>query len=376
MSEIRPLRREDLPDVASLIELAFGSGSRIPAPGLASYLERILLDQPWLDPAIPSLVAIDERGNVVGFVGSHVRRFRFDGEPIRLAVSGQLVSDPAVRQRAVGAFLMRQYLDGPQDITVTDSASEGIRRLWTRLGGETVHLGRIGWVRPFRPFRLASELLLRGERPRRVAMSVSGPLDELARGLAKRYLDTEMPEVPAKILTPQEMVEALPSVTGDLRLRPDYDLPFLDWLFRELAAVEGRGSPVGYLIRDRADTVLGWYIYYLRPGRVSRVLQIAAKERDVPRVVDHLFHHARTHGSTAVRGRLEAHLVSALSARNCVLHPSGVRLLAHARDDEILHALDSGRGLLSRMDGDWWIGLRREAFTTIGTQNMDRVEPT
>ena len=144
--------------MASLIELAFRSGSRTPAPGLASYLERILLDQPWADPEIPSLVSLDDRGQVVGFLGSHIRRFRFDGKPIRLAVSGQLVSDPTVRRQAVGAFLMKRYLEGPQDVTLTDTASETVRRMWEGFGGETVHLGRIGWLRPFRPLRFASDV--------------------------------------------------------------------------------------------------------------------------------------------------------------------------------------------------------------------------
>lgn len=363
--EIRTLRRDDLPQVASLIELAFRSGSRTPPPGLASYLERILLDQPWTDPAIPSLVSLDDQGKVVGFLGSHIRRFRFDGKPIRLAVSGQLVSDPTVRRQAVGAFLMQRYLEGPQDVTLTDTASETVRRMWTGFGGETVHLGRIGWVRPFRPVRLASELLLTGNnRLKRAATSLSGPLDGLAMRLARRHLDTRRPEGSAEPLTPQTMVETLPMVARDLRLRPDYDARFLGWLFQELAAVKSRGMPVGFLIRDRTEMVLGWYMYYLRPGRVSHVLQIAASERDVAGVLDHLFHHARTHGSTAVRGRLEPHLVEALSTRNCVLHAGGVRVLAHARDSEILHALESGSALLSRMDGEWWIGLGREAFAS------------
>ena len=359
--------RRGSPQVASLVELAFRSGSRTPPPGLAPYLERLLFRHPWVDPEIPSLVSLDDSGQVVGFLGSHIRRFLFDGKPIRLAVSGQLVSDPLVRRQAVGAFLMKRYLEGPQDVTLTDTASETVRRMWEGFGGETVHLGRIGWVRPFSPFRFASVLLLSG-RPglRRAAASFSGPLDSLVMRLAKRHLDTRRPDVSAEPLRPEAMAEALPTVAGDLRLRPDYDTGFLEWLFRELAAVKSRGMLVGFIIRDRSETVLGWYLYYLQPGGVSQVLQIAAKERDVSAVLDHLFHHARTHGSTALRGRLEPSLVETLSSRSCVLHASGYRVLAHAHDGEILHALDSGNAFLSRMDGDWWTGLGLEAFDSDG----------
>ncbi len=364
MGQIRTLRREDLPQVASLIELAFRSGSRTPAPGLDSYLERILLDQPWADPEIPSLVTLDGGGRVVGFLGSHIRRFRFDGKPIRLAVSGQLVSDPTVRREAVGAFLMKRYLEGPQDFTLTDTASETVRRMWEGLGGETVHLGRIGWLRPFRPWGFASVFLLSRRRTiRRAASALSGPLDRLTTRLARKHLDTQIPDLSAEPLTPDALAKALPKVTSDLRLRPDYDVRFLEWLFRELAAVTSRGTLVGSLIRDRAENLLGWYLYFLQPGGISQVLQIVAGERDVSRVVDHLFHHARTHGAVALQGRLEPSLVEVLSTRSSILHASGYRVLAHARDAEILHALDSGRALLSRMDGDWWTGLQLESFS-------------
>jgi hypothetical protein len=41
-----------------------------------------------------------------------VRRLRFDGRPITLACSGQLVTEPSLRHLAPGAFLLRRYF-GP-----------------------------------------------------------------------------------------------------------------------------------------------------------------------------------------------------------------------------------------------------------------------
>jgi hypothetical protein len=365
VNQIRSLRREDLPQVASLIELAFRSGSRTPALGLTAYLERILLDHPWTDPDIPSLVSVDGDERVVGCLGSHIRRFRFDGRPIRVAVSGQLVSDPTVRREAVGAFLMKRYLEGPQDVTLTDTASETVRRMWQGFGGETVHLGRVGWLRPFRPFRFASEFLLGDRRSlRRAATALSAPLDGLAMRLAARQLGIRRPDVSAEPLTPEVIVENLPVVTSTTRLHPDYDEGFLEWLVRELAAVTSRGTLLGFLIRDRNRAVLGWYVYFLQPGGISQVLQIAGNERDLGGVLDHLFHHARANGSAALQGRLEPNLVEALSRRSCLLHASGYRVLVYTREREILHAVDTGSALLSRMDGDWWTGLQLESFSS------------
>lgn len=64
-----------------------------------------------------------------------------------MACSGQLMSDPAVRNRAVGTLLLRRFLAGPQDLTMTDGATEATRRMWRGLGGAVGHLGSITWVR-------------------------------------------------------------------------------------------------------------------------------------------------------------------------------------------------------------------------------------
>jgi GNAT superfamily N-acetyltransferase len=369
VTEIRALERKDLPQVAGLVELAFRSGSKVPPPGLATYLERLLLGHPWVDPEIPSLVAVDETEQIVGCLGSHVRRFRYEGEPIRVAVSGQLVVDPVARRRALGAFLMRRYLDGPQDLTLTDTASVTARRMWEGFGGATVHLGRIGWVRLFRPLRFGTEYLLRDhERWRGVARSAVAPFDAVSARLTAGRWAIPRPEVVAEPLRPDGLVAALPSVLGAVRFRPDYDVEFLEWLFGELDAVRSRGRPIGFVLRDRHGRTLGWYLYFLRRDGISQVLQIVAGERDVAPVLDHLLEHARVNGATAVQGRVEPNLIEVLAERGCLLHASGYRVLVHARDEGIVHAIDSGDAVLSRLDGDWWTGLHLESFSSHRTE--------
>src|SRR2546425_837095 len=85
MKGIRPCERADLPEVASLYEYVMRSGTRNPPLGLAEYFERTFFDCPWTDPEIPPLVYKDGGGRIIGFLGSHVRRLRLDGHPIRLA---------------------------------------------------------------------------------------------------------------------------------------------------------------------------------------------------------------------------------------------------------------------------------------------------
>jgi hypothetical protein len=353
VSEIRPLERADLPQVVSLYEHVARSGSRTAPPGLAGYFERTFLDHPWADAEIPSLVYVDGE-RVLGFLGSSVRRLELDGRPLRMGISGQLVTEPEVRKRAAGAFLMREYMTGAQDLTITDTASDMVRRIWEGVGGETSQLACIGWVRIFRPAQFGSAYRGRQQvEPVRRAR-VSQVLDTLASPLANRALRPQRADGPQDELTPAELVSRL----GELkfRLRPAYDEEFADWLLREVAAVRSRGRLVARAVRR------GWYVYYLVPGGISQVLQVAAEERDAGALLEHLLRDAYEGGSAAVQGRLEAHIREPLAQRKALFHQSGYLALVHAEDREILHAIQAGQALLTRLEGEWWMGHHLEPF--------------
>jgi len=357
MSPIRPLQRVDLPQVAELYELVVRSGRPTPPPGLASYFERVLLDHPWADPEIPSLVHVDEQGSIVAFQGSSVRRARFDGRPIRIACAGQLVAHPDARHLAVGALLVRAYLAGPQELTITDTANDQMRQIWTLLGGEVVHLGCIAWARLLRPWGFADWYVRdrRLGRRRSSAGRALGVLDAASTRWIGSVSPPAPPDLTAETLTAAGLVEHLHLIGDRVRLHLDYDERYVTWLFDELARVRGLGTPVARLVRDRGGRVLGWYIYYLAPAGLSQVLQVAAADRHAGPVLDELLHHAWSHGAAAVVGRLEPRLLRPLANRRSLLRHAGASALAHSRNQEILYAIASGESLLTRLDGEWWI---------------------
>ena len=356
MTAIRPLERDDLPGAAALFELVMGSGERTPHTAMVELLGRTLFEQPWFDPELPSLVATDDKGQVAGFLAAEVRRMRLNDRPLRIVWGQHLVVDPMHRHEALGALMMARMLRGPQDATVTDTASDLVRQMWGRLGGHTLHLKGIHWVRVFRPWRVAATLAaprLRRRRARAVLRPIASALDVGTQRAVPRVLAPARVDVSADPLTPQTLVEAIGGICKRLELYPDYDESFLEWLFAELSRVPRRGQLVAHLVRGEAGRTLGWYVYYLRPGWRSEVLQIAAGEQEIGRVVDHLFQHAYAHGSAAVRGRLEPGLVEAVVWRRCLLwHRGGV--LIHSRDPELLRVVHSERALMTRLEGEWW----------------------
>lgn len=361
---IRPLRREDIPQVASLYEKVARSGSGTPAPRLAEYFEQTLVDHAWVDPEIPSLVYTDNQGRLAGFIGSHVRRMTFDGRCIRAALSGQLVSDPAVRGRAAGTLLLRRYLAGPQDMTVTSAGSE-TTRIWKALGGSVVPLSSVSWARLLNWHRVGEVALERlgmaAWRP--IARPALWTMQAVASRIPATSLRVPDPSTSAEDLTPQALVDHFPSVASHLRLRPAYDEAFLEWLFGEMAEVTALGELTKCLVRDQRGRALGWYVFYLKRGGVGQVMQIAAKDRDVAAVVDHLFHHAQRSGVAALTGQLEPSLLEPLSQRWCFLHRLSGNVLVHARNTGIIDSIVGGHAFLSRMEGERWMGYPVQSFT-------------
>lgn len=360
MSGIRALRRSDVAAVCELYESVVRSGTREYPAALAGYFERTFLDHPHADPDIPSLVYEDRDGAVVGFLGSHVRRLRVDGRSVRMGCSGQLVADPAPRHRGAGALLMRRYLAGPQELSITDGATDTVHRMWTALGGHALAHASIGWTRLLKPGSAVGAFLeLRGARAvlHRAARLLAAPLDAVASALTRGRAGWQIPapDAVAEELTPEALVEQVGAAGRRLRLYPDYDLAHLEWLFAELDAVEVRGEPVRTLLRDRGGRVLGWYVYHRAPGGISQVLQIAAPGGDPGIVLDHLLRDARHAGSVAVRGRVEPALIAVLRGRACLLSRTEWALV-HSADPGLLALLGSPAGMLTRLDGEWWMG--------------------
>lgn len=359
---IRPVERDDLAQVVELYQRAMRSDRHRAPPGLAPYFERTLLDQPWADPEIPSLVYETDDGRILGFIGSHVRRLIFDERPIRMGVAGQLVSKADKSHLAVGAMLVRRYLSGPQDLTITDGATEVVHEMWVRLGGHVLHPGSVVWTRLLRPSRAVGDRWLRREGRERwqgVAEPVFSVLDA-ATARVTRPAPRDV-AVEAEELTARALIEHQPEVIGQARLRVDYDEAIVEWLFREMAAVHTRGTFVRRLLRG-AGGVLGWYVAYLQPRGLSYVMEVAAKTGATGTVLDCLFADAWQSGATALEGRLEPALYEPLSKRRCLLR-YGTRALFHSRDPDVEAAMALGNSALTRLDGEWWMGHHTEPFT-------------
>lgn len=351
MSTIRPLERADLPAVAALYADFMAWDPQATAPALTAYYARTMLDNPSVDPEIPSLVYDDPQDGVVGVLGSNVRRFTYRDREVRVACDGPLVVHPAHRPRGVGALLLRSYLAGPQDLTADDRAIDQVHAMGLRLGAETHGVASVGWSLVIAPAGFVAGAVVR----RATGRERSSPgLVGRVEAFAKRRRSTAPPSGTAEPLTNEALIDLVERLRRPFPLRPRYDDAHLTWLFAEMASANVDGRLVRRLVRADDGRPLGGYVMYVAPQGIAEVVQLAAAERDVPLVLDHLVHDAAAGGAVEVRGRFEHHLLSTLRRRRCRLVAVDWAML-HGRDPELLAAVHGGRALLTRLDGEWWL---------------------
>lgn len=356
---MRPFHEDDAPAVAALWEYWFRSKTRAPASDLVDYVRRLYVEHPSRDDEIPPLVAEDDDGRILGFLGVMVTPVILDGRRERLAGVFPSVVDPDA-PTTVATFLLRRFLKGPQALTLSDGGHVRFEGIWERLGGRIDPLRSLRWVKVLRPAALGAERL--GEGGARAALR--GALGPLARGadwLARRGADERFASrastLTAEPLTPSGTIEAVRELRGDARMRPDYDEAHLEWLFAEMGRIRSHGTLHGRLLRTARGDLAGWYVYYLNPGGVSRVFALDAREERTGEVLDHLFSHADAAGAAAVIGRLEPRLRAPLVAREAFVHAGGSLLMVHSKDASLMDDALLGRLSFSRLEGEnwyWW----------------------
>jgi hypothetical protein len=335
---------------------AFRQSERATPEALAAFFRGIFFENPWRDPALPSLVCEDELGHVVGFLGVIPRRMTFHGRPLRVAVGTQLMAAP-LHRGLVGRRLVRAFCEGPQDLSVGDTANDAARRLWLSMGGFVSPMLSLCWVRRLRPWRHAT-LRFGASLPARALRAAASPL--------ARLLDAGTPNAALRVtpfdrecrtepLTASAMTKELAGVLETFPLRPDYDTASTEWLLSRAAEKCQFGPLHSAFVRGRNGTALGWYLYHLDKDGTANVLQIASRRSATEDVLRSLYRDALGHDAVAVAGRAEPWLMRAIVGAGDVFAYQGPWTLLHSRNPDVVHSIERGEGYLSRLDGEWWL---------------------
>lgn len=372
--KIRPFREDDAPSVAALWQYWFRDQTREPDAGLVELVRRIYIEDPNRDDEVTPLVAEDEAGNMLGFLGASVMPVEVDGARGKLAGVFPSVVDPEAPS-TVASFLLRKFLAGPQLFTFSDGGHVKFERIWETLGGQINHLQSLRWVKFFRPAQIGARRFQENRglwalRP--LATPIAKGFDWSVRRILWRQLGSGFPDGAApevndrrfgvsdlqtENLTPERLVHVSDGFHRRARLRPLYTAEHMTWQLQAMARIVSQGDLTANLILTPEGVPMGWYIYYLNPGGVSRVFALESDDRYLPDVIDHLFRDADQRGAGALIGRMEPKLRRPMSARGVFVHSGGSLQMIHSKDKSLMDSAQLGRAAFNRLQGEnwyWW----------------------
>lgn len=376
IGSIRPLVRDDLGSLVELYQKVFPQGRQYSRDRLYARFDKVLLRNPWCDPSIPSLV-YELKGRLVGFLGTVVRPMWLGAEPLRAAVCNHFMVDPDARFTRAGFELLSKHFAGVQDLSIAE-AGDSSRKIWEALGGGISFSRSLHWTRLLRPAHYSLHQL--------ETKAFASPLSWVVRpfcsaidACAARIRQSplfQFPQPAEEELSEQDLLACIARFTKPSSLRPHYDERSLHWLLSLVAEKRLLGTLRKSLVRGDGGEIVGWYIYYLNPGKVSTVVQICASPGRIHEVLTRLSYHAWRGGSIALSGRLDPRFAKTFCDDQCLLHCRSW-MLVHARNPKILKCLDYGKDtFFTSLEGEFWISVEEELWDNLPAEKVKRAQPT
>jgi len=353
---IRPCATEDIPAVARLFRKTFAKGSGRGTRSLEDQLRRELFDHPWRDSNMSSLVFAGAGGALIGFIAVRPLRLLFNGDPVTAAVSGSLMVDEPVKNPLVGARLLRSYLNGPQDLSLSESANAVSQPMWSKLGGKTEPAYSMEWLRVIKPAGLGVAMARNRSRGATLLRPFAAAFDWCAARTPRNPLRVDPALETGADADNDDLVGAILQLLPAYRLRPAWDRDSLLWFLEQASLKERYGPLIRRVVRDRKGQTVGAYLYCVRPRGIAFVLQVFAAEKAAASVIDDLVADAYRRGAAAVRGRVQPELADVLLRRRAVfVHSSS--LVVRSQRPDILAAIHAGDALITGFACESWSSL-------------------
>lgn len=361
---VRDLEREDLPAVGRLFQKTFRKSETLP-PSLVSYLHEVFFDHPWYDEELRSKVFIDGQSELKGFIGVFPSRLELEGRSLRAAFAGTMMVDRPAENPLVGARLLRSFLAGPQDLSLTETANALALGMWQKLALPLDLAYSLNWIRVFRPVSAAVQVM---EKASSVARLLR-PIGRMADGFGERTglfslrapIALNARRATFKDATRQEFADAVFALKDLALLRPQWDRPSFEWFMEQAEQKRAFGKPSWRIAVARNGEIAGCYVYYGKPGGIAWLLQALCSPAVAGELVDDLFAHADTEGCAGVRGGGHPWLTPELISRKAVFYGRAF-FVAHAKDKSLLQPVNSGQALISGLAGENWTRLIGDHF--------------
>ncbi|MGH8371278.1 MAG: hypothetical protein ACRETO_00920 [Gammaproteobacteria bacterium] len=355
---MRPLIETDIPAIARLYLKVYGDKYKNRQKSLQRDLSMIMLENPWRDEDIRSLVFEDDNSYIIGCVGVVPRPMMFDGRRITAAVTHSFMVEPGSRSTLAAVHLARKFFSGPQNLSLAD-VNDASRRIWESAGGTPSRLYGLCWIRLLRPSRYVLTFLQNRGLPAGLTWILS-PICQMVDGLSpfifKRLFKLRRPKMLDDTLDAGVLSAMLPRFTQLRRLVPEYAGNTSTWLFNALEQNTRYGIFQRRQVLNGEKEIIGWYVYFLKSSGVAEVAQLVTTRESAGAVLENLFFHARKHGAVAITGQVDPTIMDELSGNHCIFYP--IRngwVMMHSKSPEILQSIHAGQAFLTRLESEWWI---------------------
>jgi hypothetical protein len=343
-----------------------------PSAALLSYLERFFLTGPFADMSMPSLVHVRGDGRVSGFIGVTTQPMSLEDRCLRVAVCGALMVEGHEADPLAGARLLKSFLSGTQDVSLSETAGDATLAMWRQLRGDVLSRHSLDWVRVIRPGGFALETV----RQRLTWIGAASGFARWADGRLNRARaggaelrwasfpeDFKLPgNVGVEDLSTEGFLSAVVEFTDSFAIRRAWTDAALDQLGADLHHKSGQGQLRLGAVVARGGKRLGAFAYYEREGATARVLDILAAPSHAGLVIDCLLKDAAARGAVAVRGRTSPALFDALLERRCLMFRHGASVVSSA-DKGLVARFQNGDAHFNGVVGERWSRLVGHEFS-------------
>lgn len=370
MAFTRPLEAGDIPTVASLF-MTVMRGSSLPAPAsLEAYLHDLFVAGPMTDSEVPPQVYVRDDGGVGGFIGVTVQVLQAGNRRLRAAICGTLMVRDHQQDPMAGARLLRSFLAGPQDISLSETAGDASLAMWRQVGGSVLPLHSLDWVRVIRPATFALRTLQTRVPAAGLAAPVAATIDRVLEGRnGKKPLRwTSLPRdfAPPGACSVQPVdaagaVETITAIASRYQIVPLWPGGALTQILDDAASKAAYGTLRRCIVCNAGGEAIGVFQYHLRRGGIAWLLFLLAMPGQRGRVLDAVLADAAGRGAVAIRGRTDPQLFDALlSRRTLMLHTEAS--VVHSKDAELVASIARGDTIFNGVVGERWMRLIGDHF--------------
>ncbi|MHC2435200.1 hypothetical protein [Bradyrhizobium sp. USDA 4451] len=355
----RPMTTADVAAVAGLFLKVFRGIDKPASADLKGYLHALTLGSPSYSEAAGTQIYQQQDGRISSALLAIPMHFMACGN----VIPGRLLGVFMTNRDSAGAAQLNLGLRPKRaGLSFCDSASPTSAKSLLAIGGKTIPLQNLEWVRTFRPVAAfvgrLSQRVLRGLD--RGLATLARPVDALLSRL-RGDGDTEGPAgLKVREMSVADFLTRAPEFIAHYAVRPLWSEDELGWLVGLAAQNTTLGSFTIRAVEDQSGTPIGCFVYYAAPGRTAHVLNILSRPDQEVGVLCAMFRHLENTGHAEARGRAQPALMAGLGLQRGLVFRHRAFAMALTRIPEVNEAIIRGDIYVGGLAGEDWSRLMHD----------------